>query len=314
MCSFCNQRSITGQVYQPTAQDVEKTLSKAVEDLGERAENTEIAFFGGSFTAIDRAYMLDLLNATKPFINSFSGIRISTRPDCIDDEVLAVLKKYGVTSIELGAQSMDNSVLELNNRGHNAEDVLKASKLIKDNGFSLGLQMMTGLYGSDFEKDIKTAESFIVLKPDTVRIYPTVIMKNTALADLYTSGQYVPYTLEESVDLCAKLIMMFESADIKVIRLGLHYSDSLVNESLGNNYHPAFKELCEAKIFYNSFLELTKECSSKVLDVYINQKSLSKFLGQKKSNLKKFNDLGYDITVNFDNDLSKYELKLRGKR
>ena len=314
MCSFCNQRSITGQVYQPTAQDVEKTLSKAVDDLGKRAENTEIAFFGGSFTAIDREYMLELLNATKPFINSFSGIRISTRPDCIDDEVLAVLKDYGVTSIELGAQSMDNSVLELNNRGHNAEEVVKASKLIKDNGFSLGLQMMTGLYGSDFEKDIKTARSFIALKPDTVRIYPTVIMKNTALADFYTSGKYVPYTLDESVDLCAKLIMMFESADIRVIRLGLHYSDSLVNESLGNNYHPAFKELCEAKIFYNSFLELSKECSSKELDVFINQKSLSKFLGQKKSNLKKFNDLGYDITVNFDNDLSKYELKLRGKR
>ena len=301
-------------MYQPTAQDVEKTLLKAVDDLGERSENTEIAFFGGSFTAIDREYMLELLNATKPFINCFSGIRISTRPDCIDDEVLAVLKEYGVTSIELGAQSMDNSVLELNNRGHNAEDVVKSSKLIKDNGFSLGLQMMTGLYGSDFEKDIKTAESFITLKPDTVRIYPTVIMKNTALADLYTSGKYILYTLEESVDLCAKLIMMFESADIKVIRLGLHYSDSLVNESLGDNYHPAFKELCEAKIFYNSFLELSKECSSKVLDVFINQKSLSKFLGQKKSNLKKFNDLGYDITVNFDNDLSKYELKLRGKR
>ena len=314
MCSFCNQRSITGQVYQPTAQDVEKTLSKAVDDLGKRAENTEIAFFGGSFTAIDREYMLELLNATKPFINSFSGIRISTRPDCIDDEVLAVLKDYGVTSIELGAQSMDNSVLELNNRGHNAEDVAKASKLIKDNGFSLGLQMMTGLYGSDFEKDIKTARSFIALKPDTVRIYPTVIMKNTALADFYTSGKYVPYTLDESVDLCAKLIMMSESADIRVIRLGLHYSDSLVNESLGDNYHPAFKELCESKIFYNSFLELRKECSSKEIDVFINQKSLSKFLGQKKSNLKKFNDLGYDITVNFDNDLSKYELKLRGKR
>lgn len=310
MCSFCNQRSITGQAYQPSAQDVEKTLLKAIDDLGERAENTEIAFFGGSFTAIDRAYMLELLNATKPFINRFSGIRISTRPDCIDDEVLAVLKEYGVTSIELGAQSMDNSVLELNNRGHNAEDVVKASELIKKNGFSLGLQMMTGLYGSDFEKDIKTAESFIALKPDTVRIYPTVIMKNTALADYYTTGQYIPFTLDESVDLCAKLIVMFESADIKVIRLGLHYSDSLVNESLGDNYHPAFKELCEAKIFYNSLIELSKDCSSKKLDVFINQKSLSKFLGQKKSNLKKFNDLGYDITVNFDNDLSKYQIKI----
>ena len=310
MCSFCNQRSITGQAYQPSAQDVEKTLLKAVDDLGERAENTEIAFFGGSFTAIDREYMLELLNATKPFINRFSGIRISTRPDCIDDEVLAVLKEYGVTSIELGAQSMDNSVLELNNRGHNSEDVVKASELIKKNGFSLGLQMMTGLYGSDFEKDIKTAESFIALKPDTVRIYPTVIMKNTALADYYTTGQYIPFTLDESVDLCAKLIVMFESADIKVIRLGLHYSESLVKESLGDNYHPAFKELCEARIFYNSLIELSKDCSSKKLDVFINQKSLSKFLGQKKSNLKKFNDLGYDITVNFDNDLSKYQIKI----
>ena len=310
MCSFCNQRSITGQAYQPSAQDVEKTLLKAIDDLGERAENTEIAFFGGSFTAIDRAYMLELLNATKHFINRFSGIRISTRPDCIDDEVLAVLKEYGVTSIELGAQSMDNSVLELNNRGHNSEDVVKASELIKKNGFSLGLQMMTGLYGSDFEKDIKTAESFIALKPDTVRIYPTVIMKNTALADYYTTGQYIPFTLDESVDLCAKLIVMFESADIKVIRLGLHYSESLVKESLGDNYHPAFKELCEARIFYNSLIELSKDCSSKKLDVFINQKSLSKFLGQKKSNLKKFNDLGYDITVNFDNDLSKYQIKI----
>ena len=313
MCSFCNQRSITGQVYQPTAQDVEKTLSKAVDDLGERAENTEIAFFGGSFTAIDREYMLELLNATKPFINCFSGIRLSTRPDCIDDEVLEVLKEYDVTSIELGAQSMDNSVLELNNRGHNAEEVVKASKLIKDNGFSLGLQMMTGLYGSDFEKDIKTARRFIALKPDTVRIYPTVIMNNTALAELYTSGQYVPYTLDESVDLCAKLIMMFESADIKVIRLGLHYSDSLVNESLCDNYHPAFKELCESKIFYNSFLEISKECSSKELVVFINQKSLSKFLGQKKSNIKKLEALGYEITVNFDNDLSKYQIKAKAR-
>lgn len=314
MCSFCNQMSITGQSYQPTALDVENTLSKAVDDLGDRAQNTEIAFFGGSFTAIDKSYMLELLNATKPYISSFSGIRISTRPDCIDDEVLTVLKEYGVTSIELGAQSMDNSVLELNQRGHTAEDVINASRLIKDNGFLLGLQMMTGLYGSNFVKDVKTAESFIALKPDTVRVYPTVIMKYTALADFYSSGKYVPYTLDESVDLCAKLIVMFERADIKIIRLGLHYSDSLIKDSLGDNYHPAFKELCEAKIFYNSFLELTKNISSKNLDVFINQKSLSKFLGQKKSNLKKISELGFDITVNFDNDLSKYELKLRGKR
>ena len=310
MCSFCNQRSITGQAYQPNARDIADTLSKAADDLGCKAENTEIAFFGGSFTAIDRDYMLELLGAAKPYVGRFSGIRISTRPDCIDDEVLSLLKEHGVTSIELGAQSMDNSVLELNNRGHSAEDVISASKLIKSYGFSLGLQMMTGLYGSDFDKDIKTAEAFIALKPDTVRIYPTVIMKGTALADHYASGMYIPYTLEKSVALCSRLIVMFERENIRIIRLGLHYSDSLVKDSLGGNYHPAFKELCESEIFYNSFIESTKNISSKKLDVYINQKSLSKFLGQKKSNLKRLNELGYDITVDFDNDLSKYELKI----
>lgn len=285
-------------------------MTKAVSDLGDRSKETEIAFFGGSFTAIDRQYMLELLTSAKPFTEVFKGIRISTRPDCIDDEVLALLKEYGVTSIELGAQSMDNSVLELNNRGHKAEDVVNASKRIKEFGFSLGLQMMTGLYGSDFDKDIKTAESFIALKPDTVRIYPTVIMKNTDLADFYNSGKFVPYTLDESVELCSRLILMFEREGISIIRLGLHYSDSLVDDSLGDNYHPAFKELCESKIFYNSFIEQTSNLSSKKFDVFINQRSLSKFLGQKKSNIKKLNALGYELTVNFDNELSKYELKL----
>ena len=285
-------------------------MTKAVSDLGDRAKETEIAFFGGSFTAIDRQYMLELLTAAKPFTEVFKGIRISTRPDCIDDEVLTLLKEYGVTSIELGAQSMDNSVLELNKRGHKAEDVVYASKRIKEFGFSLGLQMMTGLYGSDFDKDIKTAESFIALKPDTVRIYPTVIMKNTDLADFYNSGKFVPYTLDESVELCSRLILMFERDGISIIRLGLHYSDSLVDDSLGDNYHPAFKELCESKIFYNSFIEQISNLSSKKFDVFINQRSLSKFLGQKKSNIKKLNALGYELTVNFDNELSKYELKL----
>ena len=285
-------------------------MTKAVSDLGDRAKETEIAFFGGSFTAIDRQYMLELLTAAKPITEVLKGIRISTRPDCIDDEVLTLLKEYGITSIELGAQSMDNSVLELNKRGHKAEDVVYASKRIKEFGFSLGLQMMTGLYGSDFDKDIKTAESFIALKPDTVRIYPTVIMKNTDLADFYHSGKFVPYTLDESVELCSRLILMFEREGISIIRLGLHYSDSLVDDSLGDNYHPAFKELCESKIFYNSFIEQISNLSSKKFDVFINQRSLSKFLGQKKSNIKKLNALGYELTVNFDNELSKYELKL----
>ncbi len=255
--------------------------------------------------------MISLLDATKPFIDKFAGIRISTRPDYIDDEILQILKFYNVTSIELGAQSMDDVVLSANNRGHKNEDVVNASYLIKEYGFSLGLQMMTGLYMSDFEKDIKTAEEFISLKPDTVRIYPTVIMKDTTLADLYIKGEFIPYTLDDSVSLCSKLIRMFEAESIKIIRLGLHYSDSLIQQSLGDNYHPAFKELCENKIFLDTFLEKAKvQKDKKDFSVYINQKSLSKFLGQKKSNLSALENMGYKIKLNFDNSLKKYDLIL----
>ena len=246
--------------------------------MGERSRETEIAFFGGSFTAIDRGYMISLLEAARPFVGVFYGIRISTRPDCIDDDILDILGAYGVTSIELGAQSMDNSVLELNKRGHTAEDVANASEKIKEKGFSLGLQMMTGLYGSTPEKDA------------------------------YLSGRFVPYTLDGSVELCSRIILMFAKAGIKLIRLGLHYSDSLVENSLGGNYHPAFKELCESKILYDAFIEKASKIKSKKLTVTINQKSLSKFVGQKKSNLLKLREQGYDLDIRFDNTLEKYDL------
>ncbi len=276
--------------------------------MGDSAKEAEIAFFGGSFTAIDRDYMLSLLGAAQPFLDVFYGIRISTRPDYIDEEVLSVLKNHGVTAIELGAQSMDNSVLELNERGHTAEDVYAASRLIQSYGFSLGLQMMTGLYGSTPEKDMFTAEQFVKIKPETVRIYPTVIMKNTALADFFSSGAYVPYTLDESVDLCAGLILLFAKADIKLIRLGLHYSDSLVENSLGGNYHPAFRELCENKIFFDSFLKKARQLDTKHVTVTLHPKSLSKFVGQKKCNLERLGAMGDTPQLRFDDTLGKYDL------
>lgn len=278
--------------------------------MGERAKNAEIAFFGGSFTAIDREYMISLLDAAREFEGVFSGIRISTRPDAIDAEILALLKGYGVTAIELGAQSMDDNVLTLNERGHSAEDVRTASRLIKSFGFSLGLQMMTGLYGSDFDKDRHTAEKFIALEPDTVRIYPTVVMKGTALEKYFLNGSYKPYTLKESVELCAELIRKFEDNKINIIRVGLHYSDSLIENGYCENYHPAFKELCESKLFYNSFLEKTKLLESRNIDITINRKSLSKLYGQRRSNLRAFEEMGYRVNIIFDDSLEKYEMRI----
>lgn len=285
-------------------------MDKALADLGDRSKASEIAFFGGSFTALDRDYMLSLLKAAQPYLNSFYGVRISTRPDYIDDEVLSLLRSYGVTAIELGAQSMDNSVLELNKRGHTALDVINACALIRKYEFSLGLQMMTGLYGSTPEKDIYTAERFIELDPDTVRIYPTVILENTDLAELYYKGAYVPYSLQTSVVLCAKLILMFAKADIEIIRLGLHDSDSLRRHTVFDNYHPAFKELCENKIFLDAFLSQAEKTGKKELTVTINPRSLSKFSGQKKRNLKSLCEMGYDLTIEFDDTLGKYDLHI----
>lgn len=278
--------------------------------MKEKSTNAEIAFFGGSFTAIDREYMQSLLDATKPYIDRFYGIRISTRPDCIDDEILTLLKSYKVTSIELGAQSMCDDVLCSNDRGHTAEDVRIASKLIKEYGFSLGLQMMTGLYMSNDDKDIYTADEFIALSPDTVRIYPTITMKNTRLAQLYYDGEYVPQTLDNAVDLCAKLLYKFTKNNINVIRLGLHYSDSLEKDMVAGPYHPAFRELCESKILLNKFLSLAKNFDKNEITVKINPKCVSKFVGNEKGNIKKIKEIGYDLIIIQDENVSYMDMIL----
>ena len=296
---------------QPTPNDVARILEQARRQLGAQTKQTEIAFFGGSFTAIDRTYMLSLLEAAKPYLDDFYGIRISTRPDAVDREVLSLLQTYHLTAVELGAQSMDNSVLELNQRSHTAQDVITACRLIGDSGVSFGLQMMTGLYGATPQSDMATAQQFVALQPDTVRVYPTVILKDTDLARLYQSGAYVPYTLAQSVELCAKLILLFAKADIQLIRLGLHYSDSLAQNSLGGNYHPAFKELCESKIFNDRFLQQAVRIHSKQLVLTVHPKSVSKLIGQRKCNLLQWQAMGYTVTIHTDERLNTYDLGVR---
>ena len=246
-CSFCNQTTISGANAAPTPDDVRRACEIAVNSQKCNPEESEIAFFGGSFTAIERDYMRALLAAALPYIQGgfFRGVRISTRPDCINREILSELKDFGVTSIELGAQSMSDAVLYANRRGHTANDVRRASRLICEAGFSLGLQMMTGLYLSDDETDLRSAEELIALQPDCVRIYPTVVLEGTHLAALYKSGDYTPQTLDSAVPLCAKLLLRFHEAGIPVIRLGLHSGGNVEDGYLAGAYHPAFRELCE---------------------------------------------------------------------
>ncbi len=311
-CSFCNQKTISGTVKKLTKEDIDSAVKIATEKEYDRA-NSEIAFFGGSFTAIDREYMVYLLESAFQYVRKglFKGIRCSTRPDAIDEEILSLLKKYGVTAVELGAQSMDDEVLSLNERGHTAEDVAKASVLIKEHGFELGLQMMTGLYGDTDEKTILTAEKIIALKPETVRIYPTVVLENTALEKFYKQGIYKPQTTEEATEICSKLLEMFTDAGIKVIRLGLHSGGNVEDGYVAGAYHPALRELCESRLYLEKCIrEIRKNNHGNNITVYVNPSEISKMTGQKKSNILALSSMGINAKVKPDEKLTKYTLRI----
>ena len=294
-CSFCDQRSITGAHRAPLPEDVDRAVAAAKTGKEYCPALTEIAFFGGSFTAINRGYMLDLLQAAYRYVEdgSVSGIRISTRPDAVEDEVLSLLKAYGVTSVELGAQSMNDRVLKMNNRGHSVEDIKTAANRIRQHGFSLGLQMMTGLYGDDEQTALQTAKDLIALAPETVRIYPTIVLKGTPLAALYDDKKYQPQTLQDAVSLAAKLYLLFTENGVKVIRLGLH---SVEEEArIAGPWHPAFSELCQSKILLEKVLSALKEQGNYLIKV--SKSDLSKMIGQKKENLIRLEEKGYHCRV-----------------
>ena len=310
-CVFCNQRTISGQTEALTPEMIRDACETA-RACPHDAENSEIAFFGGSFTAIDRREMIACLEAARPYVGrDFGGIRVSTRPDCVDGEVLSLLKDYGVTAIELGAQSMDDTVLARNERGHTAADTEKAARLIRTHGFSLGLQMMTGLYGSDAAKDRATAERFVALAPDTVRIYPTVVLEQTKLADLWRQGEYVPPTLEDSVDLCAGLLRLFRANGIRVIRLGLHSGGNVAEGYLAGVYHPAFGELCESRVYRELLEEKLRGKPQGAYTVCVNPCAVSQMIGQKKCNTVYFREKGYGITVKTDEASERYEIGIK---
>lgn len=291
-CSFCDQRTISRTAHAPTPDEAEEIIRGAYEHITEpcRRAETEIAFFGGSFTAIDRDYMTALLMRAKKYTGNggFCGIRISTRPDCIDEEILMLLKGFGVTAIELGAQSMCDRVLDMNLRGHTAQDVRNTSEMIRTHGFELGLQMMTGLYGSSPEDDIFTAREIISISPDTVRIYPVAVLEGTRLAELYRDGVYRLYPMEECIRLCAELMQMFTEADIRIIRLGLHAEESVESRAVAGYFHPALGEVVRSEIVRRI---IERELSEKgFAECEANASRMSILSGHKKSNRLYFKD------------------------
>ena len=264
-CVFCNQQKISGQILIPEEAEIIAQIETYLEGFPSGA-HIEIGFFGGSFTGVPVDDQKHFLGIAHPYLQSgrVHGIRVSTRPDYISESRLDLLQRYGVTTIELGAQSLDEEVLLKSKRGHSIADVEKASSLIHSYGFSLGLQMMTGLPGDTLEKTLMTARRIVELGADNTRIYPALVIKNTELEDLYLAGQYVPLSIEEAVFRVKQIIPIFEEADITILRIGLHPSEGLLNgeDLVAGPFHPSFRELAETALWGDLFKDLSLQASS----------------------------------------------------
>lgn len=316
-CSFCNQHTISGSTQVPDGNFVRKTCKTALEQLKIPPSNAQIAFFGGSFTAVDRSLMLELLVAANEFIgeNMFDSIRISTRPDCITPEILQILKQYHVKTIELGVQSMDDTVLLRNKRGHTSQHVITAAHMIKQYGFELGLQMMVGLYGDTAAGAVKTAEQLIALRPDCVRIYPVVVIRHTLLEQLYQTGKYQPMNCEDAIDVCAVLLKLFAENQIPVIRVGLHASELLEKDKVAGVYHPAFRELCESKLLLDEIFRQLREkkITPQEIVIKVRPQDRSRMVGNKKSNLLALQRMGYRVMIIEDENILPFQFEI-GKK
>ena len=287
-CVFCNQRRISGSTVPAAARDVDKAIENAAA-LPRTGAKRQLAFYGGSFTAIPIHEQTALLAAAKAHLDAgdIDSIRLSTRPDAIDGAVLKRLAEYGVETVELGAQSMCDEVLRLAGRGHTARDVENASRMIKAAGFRLILQMMTGLPGDSIGCSVDTARRIIALEPDGVRIYPTVIVRDTALYDLWQAGRYKEHTVEDAVEYCARIVPLFEVAGIPIIRLGLNPTEELSSgAAAGGAYHPALGELVKSRIMLQKaqvLLAGVEPGSTVVLGVAAPK--LSQMIGQHRGNI-----------------------------
>ncbi|MBQ2376129.1 MAG: radical SAM protein [Bacteroidales bacterium] len=295
-CIYCNQRHISGQLQAVKPEEIKQIIEQHLATFI-RPSEVELAFFGGSFTGIDEKDMLTYLQIVQPYIEQgeIKSIRISTRPDYINEKILDILQQYNVKDIELGAQSLNEEVLAFAKRGHTVRDVENASQLIKSYGFSLGLQMMIGLPLDTVEKSKETAKKILKLGAESTRIYPTLVINNTDLADLYRQNKYKALSLDEAVDWTTEIYKIFSQSSIKILRVGLHPSEALINgtELLAGPFHVSFKELVLTKIWQEKFEKLpintkTILVNPKEINYAIGYNSKNKQLLQKKFPYLKF--------------------------
>ena len=294
LCLFCNQNSITGR--EPCAEeiDIEQTITSWLARAHNRT-GVQVAFYGGSFTCLPRARQEEMLSAVQPFLarGDVACIRLSTRPDCLDAEICTFLKKMGVAIVELGVQSLDDSVLQRSLRGHTARDCRRAVGLLKKAGIEAGIQLMPGLPGESGPSFFRGVREIIGLTPAFVRLYPVLVVNHSGLAEMYRLGNYRPLTMHRAVALCRQAREMFLQAGIRVVRIGLQPSMSLEKELLAGPYHPAFGELVAARDWFRRTRALLACCPpDRRLTVTLSRRDLSAFLGPKRLNIARLAQLG----------------------
>ena len=310
-CVFCNQRKITGSTTDVTPDDVERIIKEHLKTLPKEDRCIEVAFFGGSFTGIRIDEQSALMAAAQKYIGEIDGIRLSTRPDYITDEIMQNLVSHGVTTVELGVQSMDDEVLKASSRGHTSETVKKAVEIIRKYPVKLGLQMMTGLVGDTREKSIYTAKEIIKLRPEMVRIYPTLVIKDTYLEKLWQKGIYKPQSLEEAIGTAKTLMLMFEKENIAVIKVGLQATEEISEEGsvVAGPCHSAFRALVESSIYYDIIKSAIKGKSGTVT-IEVKSSEVSNAIGNKKENIKRIKkEMGIDLVIRPNNEMNKREVK-----
>ena len=319
-CVFCNQKSISSQNKQVTKEDVKKIIEEHLKYIKEDSQ-VEVAFFGGSFTGIEEEKQIELLSTAYEYIKAkkVDSIRISTRPDYINREILKRLKKYKVKTIELGVQSANDYILKRAGRGHTFEDVKKASKLIRFYGFKLGHQMMVGLPESTKLDEINTAKQLIKLKPKMVRIYPVLVIKGTQLEKEFNEGKYKALTVVQAVEICKELVKIFTKKKIDVIRIGLQPTDTITDpqnknsEVVAGPFHSAFRQLVESGMWYDVIVDKIKKLNAKVkeVEVIVNPQDVNNVVGQRReniSNLKQVYDV--DLIVKTDDKIKQGKSKI----
>ncbi|MFT5702083.1 MAG: histone acetyltransferase (RNA polymerase elongator complex component) [Desulforhopalus sp.] len=295
-CLFCNQQKISGTKRDEKAEVlVMETIEEWLKRQGQRSE-VQVAFFGGSFTCMEKSDQHVLLEAVQPFIadGRVHSIRCSTRPDCIDSKTIDLLQQYNVTTVELGVQSLDDTVLQKARRGHSAADCENAFRMLKKGGIEVGIQLMPGLPGDTTFSFMRTVKQVIKMGPDFVRIYPCLVVNDSGLEELYENGGYLPLSLSKAIAISGCCFSKFQKAEIDVVRMGLQPSISLAQSVIAGPYHPAFGDLVQSRVWLKKIREKLKILQvGEKLEMHLSHRDLSSVIGQQRRNIKRLEELGF---------------------